>query len=274
MGYTKNYAQYIGLPVFFNTSFIKQSLSDNEIHLWSLAPQKITDQTQLDALKKLLSPDEIQKVQRYKLPKAQNNALITRAFIRSVLALYTDQQPQDLAFTITEHGKPELSNSPIPLRFNLSHNNALIICAVCLTYDIGCDIESLQRKITIESIAKRYFSTPEYQSLQALNPTEKQTRFFEYWTLKEAFVKAKGVGISFGLDKFSFHIEKSTAEPEKIKFNDNIDLTFYDEKHLKNQQDWYNCLTYPDQTHCIAICVDRKSPDNKWQIKYIQADNL
>ena len=252
--------------MFFNFPLAKQQLSENEIHLWSIDPQQITGQGQLASLKTLLNTAELAKVQRYRLAKAQHNALITRAFVRAVLALYTDLQARDLIFEITEHGKPELSNSSLPLRFNLSHNNNLIICAVCLNHDIGCDVESLSRKISVNNIARRYFSTSEYQSLKMLPPAAQRSRFFEYWTLKEAFVKATGRGLSQGLDTFSFQI----GSAEQAAFNDNIALTHSENSVMQNNHDWYSCLNYLDQTHCIAICVNSRKP---LQIKYFQSDD-
>ena len=254
--------------MFFDPSLAKQQLSDNEIHLWSINPQQITAQDKLDPLKTLLSKTELEKVQRYRQAKAQHDALITRAFVRAVLALYTDQHAQDLIFEITEHGKPELCNSSLPIRFNISHNNDLIICAVCLNHAIGCDVESLSRKISVNSISKRYFSANEYQSLQGLTPTAQRARFFEYWTLKEAFVKATGLGISQGLDTFSFQIEAT----EQAVFNDNITLTFSENSALQNNLDWYSCLNYLDQTHCIAICV-KNEEGNTFNIKYFQGND-
>ena len=252
--------------MFFNSSLAKQQLSDNEIHLWSINPQKITDQNKLNSLKTLLNEAELEKVHRYRQAKAQHDALVTRAFVRSVLALYTDLNAQDLIFEITEHGKPELCNSSLPLRFNLSHNNNLIICAVCLNHNIGCDVESLSRKINVENIAKRYFSADEYQSLQTLAPAAQGARFFEYWTLKEAFVKATGQGISQGLDTFSFQI--GTAE--QAAFNNNITLTLSKSSTIQDNLNWYSCLNYPDPTHCIAICVNSKKA---FQVKYFQGNN-
>ena len=255
--------------VFFNPLLAKQQLSDNEIHLWSLDPRQISIAHKLDSLITLLSKSEVQKVQRYRHPQGQHDALITRLFIRSVLALYTEQDAQDLQFAITAHGKPELCNSSLPIRFNLSHSNNLIICAVCLNHDIGCDVESLARKINIESIAKRYFSAHEYQSLQMLSPAAQKTRFFEYWTLKEAFVKATGLGISQGLNSFSFNI----AAAEKTSFNDRITLSFSENSKLQNSQDWYSCLSYLEQKHCIAICVKNDSNTKQLKIKYFQGND-
>lgn len=253
--------------MLFDSISAKQKLSDNEIHLWRIIPQEVTEQSQLDSLKSLLSDIELKKVQRYRSEEARNRALITRAFVRSVLSRYTGLKAKNLIFDISEHGKPEISNTSLPLRFNISHNNNLIICAVCLVDDIGCDVESLSRKISSDSIAKRYYSVNEYQTLQTLSPNKQKALFFAYWTLKEAFVKATGKGISQGLDTFSFQI----GSANKATFNDNIELSLLTQGEMKKNIEWYSCLNYLDQTHCIAICRHNKNSLKKMQIKYFKA---
>lgn len=226
------------------------SLATNEIHLWMVNPKQIAAS---DALRALLSDPEKQKVDRYRLPAAQHTALITRAFIRLILSQYAPLAPEQWQFSISALGKPEISNSPIPLRFNLSHNDELIICAVCLDSDIGCDIENLGRKISVNAIAERFFSAQEAQSIKA-----QPNRFFEYWTLKEAFVKATGLGISQGLETFSFEIK----EAKETQFNDNIHLTFSATCQQQTPEDWYQALIFPDDKHCIGLSVNNKQVDS------------
>ncbi|MGB5445478.1 MAG: 4'-phosphopantetheinyl transferase superfamily protein [Psychromonas sp.] len=228
-------------------------LKHNDIHVWSIEPAKISDNELLNSLKMLLSKSEVEKIQRYRLAKAQHTALITRAFVRIVLSRYADIPPQKWAFNIASQGKPEISEPPFPLSFNLSHNDDLIICCVCLDKNIGCDVESLSRKINIKAIAQRYFSKTEFVTLMALPSASQKRRFFEYWTLKEAFVKATGLGISQGLESFNFTIGKA----ESSQFNDNIQINFSQNCSEQNNLDWYSCLLYPDPKHCVALSVKR-----------------
>lgn len=200
----------------------------------------------------LLSNDEQQKVKRYRLEKPQHTALLTRAFIRLILSQYEARSPAQWDFSISPLGKPEVTNSTLPIRFNLSHNNDLIICAINLENDIGCDIENLQRKISVQGIAQRYFSEHEHQQLCALPKNQQNAFFFKLWTLKEAFVKATGLGIAQGLATFSFYLTEKTANVTEIN------LTFSPQCTEKNTQQWQSYLFYPDNTHCIALCV--KSP--------------
>jgi len=226
-------------------------INEDEIHLWMIDPQLVLSTV---ALRSILTETEQQKVDRYRSEKAKHTALITRSFIRLLLSQYETFTPDQLQFTVSDLGKPELNNASKSLRFNLSHNDELIICAVCLNKDIGCDIENLSRKINVNAIAKRFFSASEYQLIKT-----KPSSFFEYWTLKEAFVKATGLGISQGLETFSFEIK----EQKEMKQNDNIVLRFNQNCKEKSPQNWYHSLLFPDDRHCIALSVNNKKQTDK-----------
>lgn len=237
-------------------------LSENEIHLWTIDPKQVK---LTQGLQGLLSHAESEKVDRYRNDTAKHTALITRIFIRLLLSEYATLLPADWQFTISKLGKPELYQAPLPLRFNLSHNDELIVCALCLDKDIGCDIENRFRTVNVNAIVKRFFSRQEAQRIIAA-----PTRFFEYWTLKEAFVKATGLGISQGLDTFSFEVK----EAHTSHFNDNINLSFVPKEELTSKQqspeDCYQALLFPDDKHCIGLSVHgQQNSDNKPTIRLI-----
>lgn len=179
------------------------ALVTNTIDLWYIYPETITEVTE-QFLHTQITQEEKLSLQRYKNISAQQTALITRAICRIVLNRYTNVSPLRMQFTRNEHGKPSLSNNPSQISFNLSHNSKCIIMAVCFNDPIGCDIEDPNRKVSIDTISNRYFTDIEDQQLNALADQQKKSHFFKLWTLKEAFVKATGVGISLGLDSFFF----------------------------------------------------------------------
>lgn len=229
-----------------------QQLDENEVHLWIIDPSLFSDLAQLGTFKNLLDQQEQDKIDRYRLDSAKQTALITRAFIRIILSEYEAVSPQDWQFIRSDLGKPEIANSNIGLRFNLSHNNNLIICAICLNHDIGCDIESLSRKMSILPIADRFFSDEESQLIKALPEHLQRKGFFECWTLKESFVKATGKGISQGLDTFRFEFKVNNG----LQYREDINL-FTDNKNKSEiDEHWFNALVYPDNKHVIAISVN------------------
>ena len=224
-------------------------ICENEVHLWKINPKARLNTDLLKEFKRIISAEELKKIERYRQDSAKHAALITRAFLRIVLSKYECISPEDWRFSYSDLGKPEVINSKIGLRFNLSHNKDIIICAVCVVNDIGCDIESLTRKMSITAISKRFFCPEEADLISMLREDLQRKAFFELWTLKEAFVKATGKGISQGLDtfKFLFNVDQNTAYRE--------DISLFLNQDNKPTTDWFNALIYPDNTHVIAVSV-------------------
>lgn len=185
----------------------RTELASNCVHLWICRPEEIRDEKLLADYNALLSPDETARKERFIFPEHRHQYLISRALVRTTLSRYADCPPECWQFSENEHGRPEIrifGNIP-PLRFNLSHTAGMAACAVVLKQPVGVDAENITRKINAMQIAKRYFTRPEIESLSELPETNQQTRFFQYWTLKESFSKAKGMGLTLGLDQYSLH---------------------------------------------------------------------
>ncbi|MFK5971133.1 MAG: 4'-phosphopantetheinyl transferase superfamily protein [Candidatus Marithrix sp.] len=217
-------------------------LSVGEIHLWLTFPNLIQDPKLLISYNKLLTKEEQDKKQRFRFQKHQHQYLITRALIRSILSRYMALEPNTWQFNKNKYGRPEVITDILPLRFNLSHTDDLIICGVILEKDIGVDVESINRNNATKDIATRFFSTQEVIDLYS-EPTNRN--FFDYWTLKESYIKARGMGLSLPLHKFTFHIA------------DNIKISFNSDLHDDPNQ-WQFWLLEPTPQHRIAISVNSK----------------
>ena len=248
----------------------KLTLANNEIHLWMTKPEELLGNDELlTTYATLLNSKETAKQQRYKFAKDRHDALITRAFIRDLLSYYADIAPQDWQFEKGEKDKPEIINCPLPLRFNISHTKNLIICAVTLEDDIGCDVENTGRSNDVLAIAERYFSPTESKELFALPVAQQRNRFFDYWTLKESYIKAWGLGLAIPLKDFSFNIaDTEDKHKELLTIKHNISLSFA-EHRVDEPQIWRSWLIYPTtamdekQEHRIAISLRSKKPASK-----------
>ncbi|TEW55972.1 4'-phosphopantetheinyl transferase superfamily protein [Psychromonas sp. RZ22] len=239
-----------------------QALEKNHIDLWFIDPNTISAQSIQD-LSSVLSHSEAEKLAQYKNKSAQHTALVTRSISRIILANYTQLSASEISFVRNQHGKPELEKNINNVQFNLSHNHHLIVMAVCVNDDIGCDIESPLRKVNIEPITRRYFSKQEHKQLIELNDEKKQQRFFELWTLKEAFVKATGVGISLGLDTFHFSFNKN-------KLTSNINLAFNSHYPLDKNVQW-QLYQAAFKNQMLAICRANELPQN---VNFLDASQL
>ncbi|MCB1690299.1 MAG: 4'-phosphopantetheinyl transferase superfamily protein [Halioglobus sp.] len=226
-------------------------LPETGIHLWRTRPQDCVDSALLARYHAVLTDEEKAKQQRYIFEKDRHCALVTRAFVRDVLSSYAAVEPADWRMEIGPTGKPELVDPPVPLRFNLSHTPGLIICAVTPVYDIGCDVESLARRSDILGIADHYFSPQEVEELFSLPSEQQRSRFFDYWTLKESYIKARGLGLfALPLQGFSFDVGRAASS----SVNDNIRLSFAagidGDPAL-----WSSWIFYPSEEHRIALSI-------------------
>jgi 4'-phosphopantetheinyl transferase len=186
--------------------------ADNEVQLWFTRVRERYDQALLDRFASLLNAEEKARWQRFVQPADRQRFLVARALVRTVLARLLGQaEPAALEFTATQWGKPELAGAAAgKLHFNLSHTDGLLVLAVSRAHEVGVDVEAVDRKVEPLALAQRFFATDEHAELLELEGQEQRERFFALWTLKEAWVKARGLGLRIPLDDFSFSFAGST----------------------------------------------------------------
>ena len=183
-------------------------LGRDEVHLWLARCDDIVDPVLLARYSQLMSEAEIERQQRYRFERDRHRDLIARALVRTTLSRYAAIPATEWRFHKGGHGKPEIEAPPLPLRFNLSHSKDRVVCAVALHHDVGVDVEYTERRNDVLAIARHYFSPREIEDLFAKPEQHQREAFFDYWTLKEAYIKARGEGISLGLAKFSFLLQQ------------------------------------------------------------------
>jgi 4'-phosphopantetheinyl transferase len=177
-------------------------VTSGELHLWYVAPDDSFDGELLGSYEALLQPDERQRYGALKVERRRREYLVTRALVRCVLSRYYPDAPGDWRFRITAHGKPEL-DPPRDLHFNLTNCNGLVACAVA-GCRVGVDAEPLSRAPAILDLAPRFLAEGEREALSQLDAPKRTDRAISLWTLKEAYVKARGLGLALPLRSFSF----------------------------------------------------------------------
>lgn len=238
-------------------------LKRNEIHLWLVEDQTVTDPHLLATYQDYLDREERQRYQRLMFPKHRKQFLVSRALLRCVLAQYLETAPEAISFARNAYGKPRIAsfNSDIPLSFNLSHTNELSVLAVTWENDIGVDVEYLTRKVDILKLARRYFSTRETEALQALDVSQFNDRFFDLWTLKEAYIKACGMGLAIPLKDFSFSFRDAQVEigfaPER---QDNPSCWQFWQYRFKQQFQIALALKHPPAEKARSVIMQQGIP--------------
>lgn len=173
------------------------------VHLWQR--RLSTSAAEVSACYGLLSSDEQERARRFRVERPRDEFVLTRGTLRCLLAQYLGIIPPEVRFSYAVQGKPALEGEST-LCFNVSHTDGLALMAFVKRRAIGVDVEKLDRKIEAERLAERFFSERECQALRPLRRDELQAAFFRCWTRKEAYIKAKGSGLSLPLHQFDVSI--------------------------------------------------------------------
>ena len=157
-----------------------------------------------DDLERTLSPDERERVGKFRFEKDRLRHLCARAILRNILSRYMQVTPHQVSFDTNAFGKPFLSTEGWKnLQFNLSHSDNLAVIAVALNRTIGVDVELVRLISDAESIAQHHFTLQEREFIAGALEADRQRAFYMCWTRKEAYVKAVGKGLSIPLDSFN-----------------------------------------------------------------------
>ena len=192
-------------------------------HIVYARPECVLSQVPRAALLDVLSEAERAKQARFLAPEDAELYLVAHALTRCLLARYLGLAPRALAFQAGARGRPELDGPAADsgVRFNLSHTRGLAACGVSLHAAIGVDVEHTTRKVELLRVGKRVFSPRERAGLAELTGAAQRRRFFELWTLKEAYVKATGKGLASPLQGVTF--EAQGDDPVVVSFEDPAD---------------------------------------------------
>jgi 4'-phosphopantetheinyl transferase len=224
------------------------ALLPGDVHVWCRQTDSLADTEIRDAVA-LLSPEEHSRYTRFRFPRDQRDYAAAHALLRTSLSRYADLAPQSWQFQEAPGGKPAIvrGDGTPRLSFNLSHTHGLVACAIAVDADVGVDVESVDRTVD-DGIARRYFSARENDDLQRCRSAPLRTRrFIELWTLKEAYIKAIGKGLSHPLDSIVFDL----ADRESILFLPPPGV---------DGAAWRFSLSAPTEHHRLAVAVRHARP--------------
>lgn len=187
--------------------FDMRALNEQSIDLWLCDQTTEVSPAVLHRCQQQLSIAEVNRLQRFHFQRDRRQFLLSHALLRYVLSQYHPAtQPADWQFATNAYGKPDIVQHDLAgqLCFNLSHTAGLVVVAVTRQAAIGVDVERIHHFDDLTGVAKRHFATQEMTDFKQLPTPEQTRRFYDLWTLKEAYIKAHGAGLSLPLDQFEF----------------------------------------------------------------------
>lgn len=216
-------------------------MSAAAIDLWWVATRDVVGPDLLEMCFALLTAEERIRKSAFRFEKNQHEYLITRALGRAVLARRLAVAPRALTFTRSEYGRPELD--PPALRFNLTNTVDLVACVVADGVEVGVDAEPLSRGGQILDVATVVFTRGERAALAALPLPEREQRAVRLWTSKEAYIKARGMGMSLPVEKVELDLDVAGGR-----------LRFFEP--VTDDPSRWTITTREIDDHCVATCIE------------------
>jgi 4'-phosphopantetheinyl transferase len=185
-----------------------------EVHLW----QASLDDRLADCSKRLLSADEVSRADRFHFARDRNHFIAARGLLRILLSGYLGIDSEQLRFSYAEKGKPSIEETQKgAVNFNLAHSHGMALYAFAHDRAVGVDLEHIREELADEKIAERFFSRREVEMLRNVPVELRKEAFFNCWTRKEAYIKARGEGLSMPLDQFDVSLKP--GEPAALLMN-------------------------------------------------------
>lgn len=221
--------------------------NNHNVDIWISDIDEGVDRNLLREYGKLLSNEENARMRVLSSQRVRVRYLITRAMVRCVLARYAKIHPSEWKFSTTPYGRPVCApdmNLSRSLSFNISHSENLIALVVATDRDVGIDIERTARNVDSIELARRFYFSLEAADISSKKEPYRSYRFMEYWTLKEAYVKACGLGLSIPFNHFSFDLR------DRGKIVHHIHSA-----HLDSGRRWAFKQYSIEKDHLLAVCI-------------------
>lgn len=238
-----------------NQAANENPVANTRLQLWFAHPSDLTEPEVKEACIAILDEAERARAARFKFERHRREYLATHALTRAALSHAHALPPQSWSFRCNKFGKP----FPIPecaLRFNQSNSVELAVCLVVLAdppssgpMEVGVDVESFARAAEIVPLAQRVFSMAEREQLETLPAAERPERALSLWTFKEAYIKARGMGLSLPLQKISFLFDEANSHaPQMIRFEA--------ESGVDDDPTRWRFCRFDHAGHRVALAVD------------------
>jgi 4'-phosphopantetheinyl transferase len=224
-----------------------------DVHVSCAFCDEIRDEALLREYERLLSADERERRSRFVFPHDRHRFLVTRALVRTVLSTHADVAPADWTFVVNAYGRPEIAprhpGAGI-LSFSVSHTRSLIVLGVANGRALGVDTEHVRGRQAPAGVAERFFAPTEVAALRTLPEANQPRRFFECWTLKEAYVKARSMGLSLPLREFAVRFTGERGVALSVEGEE-----------AGTASPWQLWQFSVEEDHLVAVCAGRAGPD-------------
>ncbi len=232
------------------------NISPNSVHIWHLSTEDLASLNTPTKLSSILSELEINRASALSNPDVKAEYLATRSAIRILLSHYArDVSPKDWVFSVNKYGAPRVQTprSGLHIQFNISHSASFIVIALSVNVAVGVDTEKRTHILNWLELAKDSLAPQEESVLKKMPPDKIPERFFEYWTLKESYIKARGMGLNIPLEQFYFILN-----PKAQFLKREISIFFSDEIKDSSPQWQFRLIDHGDFQIALAVYLAKE----------------
>lgn len=223
---------------------VTPSVSPTDVAVWYAdVGTLLSDSARRARALEWLQAAERDRYDRYRFDADRRMFLLGRVVARALVGRALGVAPMAWRWREGPRGRPEVGEPECRLRFNLAHSAGLVVCALASDREVGVDVEDLERAPVDRALVPRYCSPAEAADVGRQDPTGWHERFLVYWTLKEAYLKARGLGIAVHLADITFSLGDSNA---RIGFRGSLAGT---------DTRWTFQLLQPTLRHLVAVAV-------------------
>jgi 4'-phosphopantetheinyl transferase len=227
------------------------TLSDSIVHIWR--SHLDIQYSQFQKYYAFLNDTERKRADRYRFDKSRHRFIVTRGILRLLLSQYCSKPAEEIEFQYNDWGKPYLTgDKEIRFMFNIAHSNNLAVFAFTHTGNIGIDVEYNHPIKDMDQMVVNFFSKFEQATYETLPQSRRLKAFFTCWVRKEAYIKARGKGLSIPLNSFDVAVE-----------TDAINLLLRDQTDETATKKWIIYDVNVGEGYSAALAVERNSDTHK-----------
>jgi len=243
------------IQIFMSGDLVRPPiLSVKTAHLWHASLD--LSAPNLRRLEASLDADERKRAEQFLFERGRKRFVASRGLLRQILGCYCGVEPRDIHFNYGSRGKPFLAEKfGGRIQFNVAHSDGFGIFAVTLDGKIGVDLEHIIPIVEAGQIADRFFSDQEKAVINSLSGRKKSELFFKIWTAKEAYLKARGEGLTYPLNKVDV-LTALRGYPCSLKVEGNVaEYTHWSLRQLRTAAGFVGALVVEESKH-HSFCND------------------
>ena len=223
-------------------------MKKGDIQIWSVSLD--ADESLRSACLQALGEKSRERISFFKFKQVQESYIISQGGLRLMLSYYLGIEPDKVEIGRLSKGKPISLDHP-NLRFNMSNSGRRVVYAFSLDEEIGIDLERLREMTDLDELIEKNYNRYERNYINKLQE-KRLYRFFKFWTIKESYLKAIGVGMRIPPEDLEFEVQNGVYSLQSIRGEVDTEDWIFKDFELENGE-YVGTLTLKNSDAKISL---------------------